>query len=194
MGGRGAVPSVGQLILLVAGGIGPTYAPLAPQADCRERPGLGCAAALAGEAGSCAPTASAAGRSEYGATPMAEEGLQLKRYGELAELVLARPERQNAINRAMWQALAHHCDEMERDPALRVVVVRGEGAAFSAGADIAEFEQVFADRHTAHDYDELVQQAIGRLERLGKPTIAAIGGNCVGGGCALAAACDLRFA
>jgi enoyl-CoA hydratase/carnithine racemase len=74
------------------------------------------------------------------------------------------------------------------------VVVRGEGAAFSAGADIAEFEQVFADRHTAHDYNELVQQAIGRLERLGKPTIAAIGGNCVGGGCALAAACDLRFA
>ena len=52
-----------------------------------------------------APTASAAGRNEYGATPMAEEGLQLKRYGELAELVLARPERQNAINRAMWQAL-----------------------------------------------------------------------------------------
>jgi enoyl-CoA hydratase/carnithine racemase len=125
---------------------------------------------------------------------MAEEGLQLKRYGELAELVLARPERQNAINRAMWQALARHCDEMERDPALRVVVVRGEGAAFSAGADIAEFEQVFADRHTAHDYNELVQQAIGRLERLGKPTIAAIGGTCVGGGCALAAACDLRFA
>ena len=91
---------------------------------------------------------------------MAEEGLQLKRDGELAELVLARPERQNAINRAMWQALARHCDEMERDPALRVVVVRGEGAAFSAGADIAEFEQVFADRHTAHDYNELVQDAL----------------------------------
>src|SRR3954471_19862749 len=99
MGGRGAVPSVGQLILLVAGGIGPTCAPLAPQADCRERPGLGWAVRQPWPERRvpAAPPAWAAGRNEYGAMPMAEEGLQLKRYGELAELVLARPERQNAI-------------------------------------------------------------------------------------------------
>ena len=125
---------------------------------------------------------------------MAQEGLQLRRDGELAELVLARPERQNAINRAMWLALARHCDTIEHDEALRVVLVRGEGAAFSAGADIAEFAQVFADRQAAHAYNELVQDALDRLERLGKPTIAVVAGNCIGGGCALAAACDLRFA
>ena len=125
---------------------------------------------------------------------MAEIGLRLVRDGAIAEIVLARPERQNAIGTAMWRALAGHCDALARDPGVRVVIVRGEGSTFSAGADIGEFAQVFADRAAAHDYNELVQEALGRLERLPMPTIAQIGGNCVGGGCALATACDLRFA
>ena len=125
---------------------------------------------------------------------MAEIGLRLERDGAIAEIVLARPERQNAIGTAMWRALAGHCDALARDPGVRVVIVRGEGGTFSAGADIGEFAQVFADRAAAHDYNELVQEALGRLERLPMPTIAQIGGNCVGGGCALAVACDLRFA
>ena len=125
---------------------------------------------------------------------MVEEGLELRCHGELAELVLTRPERQNAINRGMWAALARHCDAIEQNGVLRVVLVRGEGATFSAGADIAEFAQVFADRQAAHDYNELVQDALGRLERLSKPTIAVVAGNCIGGGCALAVACDLRLA
>lgn len=125
---------------------------------------------------------------------MAERGLRLERDGAIAEIVLDLPERQNAIGAAMWQALAGHCDELERDPSVRVVLVRGEGSAFSAGADIGEFAQVFADRSTALAYNELVQGALGRLERLPTPTIAQIGGNCIGGGCALAMACDLRFA
>lgn len=125
---------------------------------------------------------------------MAETGLRLERVGQLAEIVLARPERQNAIGSGMWRALADGCDELAREPAVRVVIVRGEGTAFSAGADIGEFARVFADRTTAHAYNELVQEALGRLERLPMPTIAQIGGNCIGGGCALAVACDLRFA
>ena len=125
---------------------------------------------------------------------MADIGLRLERDGAIAAIVLARPERQNAIGTAMWQALAGHCDELARDPGVRVVIVRGEGSAFSAGADIGEFAQVFADRAAAHDYNELVQEALGRLEQLPMPTIAQIGGNCIGGGCALAVACDLRFA
>lgn len=124
---------------------------------------------------------------------MAEEGLRLELDGAVAELVLARPGRQNAISQAMWRALAEHCQALDANPAIRVVVIRGEPPSFSAGADIAEFPHVFADEASAHAYNELVQDALGRLERLGRPTIARIEGNCIGGGCGLALACDLRF-
>jgi enoyl-CoA hydratase/carnithine racemase len=125
---------------------------------------------------------------------MADEGWRLERRGTVAELVLARPDKQNAISRGMWQALGEHCAALEDDPAVRVVVVRGEPPSFSAGADIAEFGQVFADEASACAYNELVQQALGRLEHLSKPTIAQVAGSCIGGGCGLAVACDLRFA
>jgi enoyl-CoA hydratase/carnithine racemase len=125
---------------------------------------------------------------------MGEADLRLELDGQVATLVLARRERQNAIGSAMWQALAGYCDRLQGMPEVRVVVVHGEGGVFSAGADIGEFTQVFADRGTAHDYNELVQDALGRVERLPQPTIAQITGNCIGGGCALAVACDLRFA
>jgi enoyl-CoA hydratase/carnithine racemase len=124
-----------------------------------------------------------------------EDGLRLERDGSgLAELVLDRPEKQNALSAAMWQALARHCAALEADATVRVVIVRGVPPAFSAGADIAEFPEVFADEVRAQAYNDLVQDALGRLERLPVPVIAAIAGNCVGGGCGLALACDLRFA
>jgi enoyl-CoA hydratase/carnithine racemase len=125
---------------------------------------------------------------------MADEGLRLERHGRIAELVLARPDKQNAVSRGMWQALAEHCAALDGDPTVRVVILRGEPPSFSAGADIAEFGQVFADEAAAHAYNELVQQALGRLERLAVPTIAHVAGSCIGGGCGLAVACDLRFA
>jgi enoyl-CoA hydratase/carnithine racemase len=125
---------------------------------------------------------------------MADSDLRLERRGVVAELVLARPERRNAIDSGMWRALARHCDRLAHDSALRLVIVRGEGGSFSAGADIGEFDRVFADRDAARAYNELVQDALGWLERLPVPTIARIAGDCIGGGCALAVACDLRFA
>jgi enoyl-CoA hydratase/carnithine racemase len=125
---------------------------------------------------------------------MTGEGLRLERDGAVVTLVLNRPQRQNAIDRATWHGLAQRCEELDHDRETRVVVIRGEGGAFSAGADISEFAEVFADEAAAGTYNELVQDALGRLERLSKPTVAQIQGNCIGGGCALAVACDLRFA
>lgn len=125
---------------------------------------------------------------------MTDEGLRLERDGTVVTLVLNRPQRQNAIDRSTWRSLAQRCEELDHDRETRVVVIRGEGTAFSAGADIGEFAEVFADEAAALTYNELVQDALGRLERLSKPTLAQIQGNCIGGGCALAVACDLRFA
>jgi enoyl-CoA hydratase/carnithine racemase len=125
---------------------------------------------------------------------MTGEGLRLERDGAVVTLVLNRPQRQNAIDRATWHSLARRCEELDHDSETRAVIIRGEGAAFSAGADISEFAEVFADEAAAGAYNELVQDALGRLERLTKPTLAQIQGNCIGGGCALAVACDLRFA
>lgn len=125
---------------------------------------------------------------------MADKPIELERDGAVAELVLNRPDKQNAISRAMWRSLAEHGAEIDADSSIRVVIVRGAPPAFSAGADIAEFAEVFADPTAAHDYNELIQGALARLEALTKPTLAQIGGSCIGGGCGLALACDLRFA
>lgn len=120
--------------------------------------------------------------------------MRLERDGAIAEIVLARPDKQNAMSRGMWRRLQELCGELDADEGVRVVILRGEPPAFSAGADIGEFEEVFADRAAASAYNDLVQAALAGLERLGKPTLAQVAGNCVGGGCAMAVACDLRFA
>ena len=112
----------------------------------------------------------------------------------VAEIVLNRPGKRNALGAASWQALLDACAGLAADPTVRVVVVRGAPPAFSAGADIAEFGEVFRDAAAAATYNDLVQAALGAVERLEMPTIAMIAGDCVGGGCGLALACDLRFA
>jgi enoyl-CoA hydratase/carnithine racemase len=124
---------------------------------------------------------------------MGEDGLRLEREDTIARLVLARPGKRNAVSSGTWRALAAHATELADDPAVRVVVVTGDPPSFSAGADVAEFAAVFADEASAAAYNELVQDAMARLERLPTPTVAEIRGDCVGGGCGLALACDLRF-
>jgi enoyl-CoA hydratase/carnithine racemase len=120
------------------------------------------------------------------------------RPGRVAEIVLAAPERRNAIGRAMWAALPALCAAVAADAGIRAVVLRAEpgpdGPVFSAGADISEFAEVCATPESAAAYNALVragQQAVADLPR---PVIAAVAGPCVGGGCGLALSADLRFA
>ena len=110
----------------------------------------------------------------------------------LARLRLNRPERRNAISRAMWLALPHLCARIAASEAL-VVIVDGAGGHFSAGADIGEFAQVYRDAAATKDYLDAIQNALNMLAALDRPVLAQIEGNCVGGGLALALACDLRF-
>ncbi len=122
-------------------------------------------------------------------------GLRLERDGRVATLVLDRAGQRNALTGAMWRALPEVCDALAGDPVVRVLVVRGAGdEAFSAGADIAEMQQLMADPKALHAFGDAVQVGQDRLAALALPTIARIAGACTGGGCGIAMACDLRIA
>jgi enoyl-CoA hydratase/carnithine racemase len=126
---------------------------------------------------------------------MADIPIRWFRDGRLARLRLQRPARHNAIAAAIWRALPALCREIDADPEVAAVIVEGEGGqAFSAGADIAEFGTVFADPGSTAQYNAAVRAALAAVESLGRPSIALVRGLCVGGGCGLALACDLRFA
>ena len=98
-----------------------------------------------------------------------------------------RPDKRNAMSRAMWDAVPEILDGLAADPAVRAVVLTGAGDHFCAGADIEDFFEKLADTSLSAGAEQA-------LIEFPKPTIAMIRGFCVGGGVQLAAACDLRFA
>lgn len=120
--------------------------------------------------------------------------VRVERDGVLGWIVFDHPQRRNAIHAAMWQAIPGAVAELEADPDVRVVILRGAGdVAFVAGADISEFEQSRSGPH-AEEYDRNNQRAFAALAGMTKPLIAMIHGFCVGGGCAIAINADLRYA
>lgn len=114
--------------------------------------------------------------------------------GPVARLTLNNPGRRNALNEAMWEAIPGLLDEAAAAEGVRVLVVTGAGGHFAAGADISEFEQVYATPERAAGYSRKIAAALDGLAAFPMPVIARIEGVCVGGGYALALACDLRFA
>jgi enoyl-CoA hydratase/carnithine racemase len=123
------------------------------------------------------------------------EALGCVRDGPIAHVVLNRPAQRNAINAAMWAGIAPLLTELGADPSVRLVVFRGAGqAAFSAGADITEFQEIYSNAARAAQCNSEIRRAQLAVEAFPKPTMAVVHGACVGGGCGLALACDLRFA
>ena len=125
---------------------------------------------------------------------MSQDAVYLTRTGPAAHLVLNKPAKKNALSEAMWRAIPRLLSEAESDPGVRLLVVRGEGGAFAAGADISEFEEVYSTPERAAEYSRAIAAALDGLAAFPRPTLAAIEGACVGGGCGIALACDLRFA
>jgi enoyl-CoA hydratase/carnithine racemase len=112
----------------------------------------------------------------------------------VATVTFDRPTKRNALTRAMWAALPDVLGELAADPRVRVLLVTGAGDTFCAGADIAELVGVYADPARADAYHLLTVTAEQALADFPRPTIAVVRGSCVGGGCQLAVACDLRLA
>jgi enoyl-CoA hydratase/carnithine racemase len=110
-----------------------------------------------------------------------------------ARVVLNRPQRRNAMTRAMWRALPAISAAIEAREDLLVALVEGKGEHFCAGADIAELGEIYRDPAATRDYGDALQTGLKALMDLDRPTIAVIRGVAIGAGLGLALACDLKF-
>ena len=131
-----------------------------------------------------------------GACGMAKfQTIELQTGQPVAVLTLNRPQRLNAINKQMLGELQDALDIVEADGAVRVLVVKGAGGNFSSGFDLKE--QMEAQPSGAAQWREILDrdfQAVKRFWSLRKPTIAAVNGYCLAGGCELALCCDITIA
>jgi enoyl-CoA hydratase/carnithine racemase len=113
----------------------------------------------------------------------------------IATVVFNRPAVRNAISLAMWQEIAEIARRLGADDGVRAILFRGAGEqAFASGADISEFKENRKDKASAVAYNKIVEEAEIAIRECPRPTVAMIHGFCMGGGMALALACDLRFA
>src|SRR5262249_46071917 len=118
----------------------------------------------------------------------------LARSGDIATVTLSNPARLNALDLAMWKRLGQLMRELDRDKALRCVVLRGAGdKAFAAGADISEFEKTRRDSKSAKKYGAQLEATMDAVSRCRHPVVAMIHGACVGGGLEIVTQCDLRI-
>jgi enoyl-CoA hydratase/carnithine racemase len=121
--------------------------------------------------------------------------LRLETHGTQAHLIIDRAAKRNAFNQAMWEALPGLVAQAMADSNVRVVVLHSaEPGIFCAGADIGELSANAANPDWLLANQTAINRAQHDLTRAAKPTIALIDGDCVGGGCGLALACDLRVA
>ncbi len=118
-----------------------------------------------------------------------------KQKNRIATITFNRPDHLNAISFDGWKQLTQISEELKKDNFVRVVVVSGSGdKSFSTGADIKDFEKNRFDSTSAKKYAEVFDGALDSLESLPQPVISMIHGFCVGGGCELSMATDLRIA
>lgn len=119
---------------------------------------------------------------------MAGEVLAFERHQNYATITLNRPEKRNALNEALLKSLDEALVAVEHDKEIRAMIVRGNGASFCSGLDLAE-----ADRLEGGHSPVGIERVFHRLENVSVPTIAAVQGPALAGGCELALHCDLRI-
>jgi len=120
------------------------------------------------------------------------DAIYVTQKSDVAELVLNRPEKRNALSEEMWSSLPTLLDQVRNS--CRILLVRGEGKHFASGADISEFEALYQTPERGQANSLRISEALDALARFPRPTLAVVRGACVGGGCGIALACDFRFA
>jgi enoyl-CoA hydratase len=120
--------------------------------------------------------------------------LRVQKRGAVGWMVFDQPARRNAINGEMWRGIPPAMQGFDADPEVRCVAFRGAGTeAFSAGADISEFDSKRANEEAVGQYDGLLDRVLHSIQGSLKPSVAMIYGYCFGGGVEVALACDLRY-
>jgi enoyl-CoA hydratase len=137
-----------------------------------------------------------------------EGPLHIGHDGHVATLWLSRPEKSNAIDRALWKAIPEAVAHLDANPDTRVIVLAGRGKTFCAGIDLADHAELLgrgaagagpddsdvARRRALHEDIRRYQRAASAFALTNKPVIAAVHGPCLGAGMDLITACDLRLA
>jgi len=118
--------------------------------------------------------------------------VELTQVGHVGILTMNRPEALNALSNAVFQDLIKALDEVERNEDIYVFIITGAGRAFVAGADISEMTTMNVAQGKA--LADLGNSVYLRIENMEKPSIAAINGFALGGGCEMALSCDIRIA
>jgi enoyl-CoA hydratase len=121
--------------------------------------------------------------------------LMVEDRGPVRILRMNRPEKLNALNTALTQALHDALVEADRTDDVRALVLAGEGRAFCAGADLAEFKDLTPERqHLVLKRADLTCRTQSMLQKLSKPIVSAVQGAAIGGGAGLAIGCDMMVA
>jgi len=123
---------------------------------------------------------------------MAYSNLKISRQQRAAIITINRPGALNALDSETFDELSDALEKLDGDESVSAIIITGEGKAFVAGADIAELKGM--DAFQARAFSLKGQQVFDQIESLNKPVIAAVNGFCLGGGCELAMACDIRVA
>jgi enoyl-CoA hydratase/carnithine racemase len=118
------------------------------------------------------------------------DGLRVEREGPVVVLTLSRPERLNAVNLSLYEALAAELRRIDGDAGVRAVVLTGAGRAFCVGADLTAHGSSVTTRSERQRYVRSAQRANRALQRCGKPVVAAVNGHAVGAGLELALSSD----
>jgi enoyl-CoA hydratase/carnithine racemase len=113
---------------------------------------------------------------------MTQEKVIYKVDGEIAWITLNRPEKLNALNREVWRLMAKYLNEAESDENVKVVIMTGEGRAFSAGDDIRDMLSLETEEDSKEFFEEYVAKAVEAFLNLSKPLIGAVNGLAYGGG------------